>query len=91
MTVGPNTGKYIARRNTWRDFDVSRRWAGLPPCSMHDLRRSYCTNLARSMPMHVVQKLAGHSDIRATRRFYVKVLPELMVQARKVLEEALAS
>lgn len=91
MEVGPNAGKPIPRRNTWRDFDVIRRRAGLPPCSLHDLRRSYCTNLSRSMPMHVVQELAGHSDIRTTRRFYVKVQPELMDEARRVLEQAVAS
>ena len=73
------------------DFDVIRQRAGLPPCSMHDLRRSYCTNLSRSIPMHVVQELAGHSDIRTTRRFYLKVQPELMDEARRVLEEAMAS
>lgn len=35
----PNAGRPISRGNTWRDFDVIRRRAGLPPCSLHDLRR----------------------------------------------------
>lgn len=91
LAKGPNLGKRIPRQNTWRDFDVIRRRAGLSACSMHDLRRSYCTNLAQAMPMHVVQELAGHSDIRTTRRFYVKVQPELMEEARRVLEKAVAS
>ncbi|MFQ5464143.1 MAG: tyrosine-type recombinase/integrase [Phycisphaerae bacterium] len=90
MAFGPNAGKPIPRRNTWRDFDVIRRRASLPPCSLHDLRRSYCTNLSKSMPMHVVQELAGHSDIRTTRRYYVKVQPELFDEARRVMENALA-
>ncbi len=59
--------------------------------SLHDLRGSYCTNLSRSIPMHVVQELAGHSDIRTTRRYYVKVQPELMDETRKVLAKAIAS
>ena len=36
--------------------------------------------------MHVVQELAGHSDIRTTRRFYLKVEPKLMKAAREALE-----
>lgn len=60
-----------------------------PKCSMHDLRRSFCTNLSRAIPMHVVQELAGHSDIRTTRRFYVQVEPELMQRACRALETAL--
>ena len=91
LDKGPNAFKRMHRRNTWRDFDVIRRRVGLPPCCLHDLRRSYCTNLSRSMPMHVVQELAGHSDIRTTRRYYVKVQPELFEEARRVLEKAVAS
>jgi integrase len=86
---GPNAGQRIGRNNVWRDFDAIRRQAGLPKCSMHDLRRSFCTNLSRAIPMHVVQELAGHSDIRTTRRFYVQVEPELMQCACRVLETEL--
>lgn len=87
---GPNAGGPMPRNNSWRDFNAIRRRAGLPECSMHDLRKSFCTNLARSMPMHVVQELAGHSDIRTTRRFYLKLEPELMNEARLAVERALA-
>ncbi|MGE0482313.1 MAG: tyrosine-type recombinase/integrase [Phycisphaerae bacterium] len=80
----------MPRNNSWRDFNAIRKRAGLPACSMHDLRKSFCTNLARSMPMHVVQELAGHSDIRTTRRFYLKLEPELMDAARLAVERALA-
>lgn len=86
---GPHAGQRIERNNVWRDFNAIRRKAGLPKCSMHDLRRSFCTNLSRAMPMHVVQELAGHSDIRTTRRFYVQVEPELMQRACRALETAL--
>ena len=79
-------GKQIKRQNTWRDFQVIRRKAGVPDCSLHDLRKSYCTNLAGSIPMHVVQELAGHSDIRTTRQYYVKVRPELLEKARRAVD-----
>jgi integrase len=36
--------------------------------------------------MHVVQELAGHSDIRTTRRYYLKVAPEFMEAARQAVE-----
>lgn len=86
---GPNEGKPMPRNNVWRDFGAVRRRAGVPPCSLHDLRRSFCTNISGAVPMHVVQELAGHSDIRTTRRFYLKVEPKLMEAAREALEVTL--
>jgi len=83
----PGKGKQLKRQNTWRDFQAIRRRAGVPRCSLHDLRRSYCTNLASSVPMHIVQELAGHSDIRTTRQYYVKVRPELLDKARKAVDD----
>jgi integrase len=36
------------------------------------------------------QELAGHSDIRTTQRYYVKVQPELIEKARKAIELSVA-
>ena len=83
---GPNVGDRMKRNNVWRDFQALRRRAGLPKCTMHDLRKTWCTNLAGELPMHVVQELAGHSDIRTTRQFYVKVPPEQMTRARRAVD-----
>ena len=88
---GPSKGQLMKRQNTWRDFQVIRRRAGIPPCSMHDLRKSYCTNLSGKLPMHVVQEFSGHSDIRTTRRYYLKVQPEFMKAAREAIEACLES
>ena len=55
------------------DTEAIRVKDGLPKCSFHDLRKSYCTNLADAVPLHVVQELAGHADIRTTRKHYLKV------------------
>ncbi|MEL6497963.1 MAG: site-specific integrase [Planctomycetota bacterium] len=41
--------------------------------SFHDLRRTYCTWMAQTLPMHVLQAFAGHTDIRTTMTFYTKV------------------
>jgi integrase len=37
----------------------------------------------------VVQELAGHSDIRTTRRYYVKMQPEFIAAVRAAVEAAL--
>ncbi len=87
----PDTGGRMKRQNTWRDFQAIRRKAALPRCSFHDLRKSYCTNLADVIPLHVVQELAGHADIRTTRRHYVKVRDEQIDSARCALEEVMRS
>ena len=34
----------------------------------------------------VVQELAGHSDIRTTRQYYVKVRPELLERVRRAVD-----
>ena len=83
---GPAAGDRVKRQNTWRDFHAIARRAGLPTCSLHHLRKTWCTNLAGSLPMHVVQELAGHSDIRTTRQFYVKIPPEQMARARRAID-----
>ncbi len=86
---GPAKGDRMKRLNAWRDFQSIREKAGLPKCSYHDLRKSYCTNLAGAVPLHVVQELAGHSDIRTTRKHYVKVRDEHIELARHALEDVM--
>jgi len=58
---GPAKGDRMKRLNIWRDFQVIREKAGLPKCSFHDLRKSYCTNLAGAVPLHVVQEYKRRS------------------------------
>jgi len=87
---GPSKGRRVTRNNIWRDFQVIRRRAGIAGCSMHDLQGSYCTNLAEHVPMHLVQELAGHSDIRTTRQYYLRVRPELMEKARETVDVLVA-
>ena len=88
---GPYQGLPIKSQNIWRDFQVIRRRANLAKCSIHDLRRSYCTNLSAAVPMHVVQELAGHSDIRTTQKYYLKMRPEFIEQARRSIDSTLES
>ncbi len=88
---GPAAGDRVKRSNVWRDFQALRRKAGIAKCSFHDLRKSYCTNLANAVPLHVVQELAGHADIRTTRKHYLKVHDEQIESARRALNEVMRS
>jgi len=91
ISRGPTAGGRVKQSNLWRDFQAIREKASLPKCSFHDLRKSYCTNLADAVPLHVVQELAGHADIRTTRKHYLKVRDEQINSARRALEEMMRS
>ncbi len=86
---GPDAGDRVKRQNITRDFRVICRRGGVPRCKFHDLRKSYCTNIAQVTPLHVVQQLAGHADIRTTQKHYLQVQPELIDAARHAVEEVL--
>jgi integrase len=75
--------------NVLRRFKTLCRKAKVGPYSVHDLRRSCITNWARELPIHVVQKLAGHSDIRTTQRYYLSIQVEDLRKARRVQSKVL--
>lgn len=54
------------------------------PFTIHDLRHSCTTNWAAHLQIHVVQQLAGHSDIKTTQQFYLSVRPEDVAKAKMV-------
>jgi integrase len=76
--------------NLIRSFNVICRRAGVKKCTLHDLRRSAITNWAQKLPIHVVQQLAGHSDVSTTRKYYLSVRSEDLVLAGKILNGILA-
>jgi integrase len=73
--------------NLLRRFKTLCRRAGIGPYTIHDLRRSCITNWAKLLPIHVVQQLAGHSDIKTTETYYLSVQPEDLAKARRVQSE----
>jgi integrase len=75
--------------NLHKRFQKIIRQAEVLKCTLHGLRRSCITNWARVFPIHVVQKLAEHSDIRTTRQYYLAVQENDLDIARKVQEEIL--
>lgn len=45
-------------------------WAGIPPCSPHDLRRSFVSHaLEAGAELAAVSRMAGHADPRTTARY----------------------
>ena len=60
-----------------------RKKSHVAACTLHDLRRSCITNWARLLPIHVVQKLAGHSDIKTTQKYYLAVEESDLENARQ--------
>ncbi len=51
----------------------------VPPATFHDLRRTYGSLLINSgAPVHVVQELLGHADVRTTRRAYAHLTAETL-------------
>ena len=70
--------------NLCRDLDVIINQVNVAPFTLHDLRRTCITNWAKVLPIHVVQKLAGHSDIRTTQKYYLAVRDDDLDKARKL-------
>jgi integrase len=76
--------KQFLINNLNRNLAVLRKRAGAAKFTYHDLRRSCITNWARFLPAHVVQKLAGHSDIKTTQIYYLAVQEDDLERARQV-------
>lgn len=75
--------------NLLRRLKTICRRAGVLLYSFHDLRRSCITNWAKYLPIHVVQQLAGHSDIRTTQKYYLSVQSEDIKKAQLVQSKLL--
>jgi len=84
-------GKSEIVNNMWKNFKRFCQEAGILRCTLHDLRRSAITNWAQSLPIQVVQQLAGHSDIATTRKYYLAVRPDDMAAANKTINSILES
>ncbi len=78
-----NKGQSLVN-NILRRFKTLCRRAKVKIYSIHDLRRSCITNWAKSLPVHVVQLLAGHSDIKTTQTYYLSVQEEDIKKAQSV-------
>ncbi len=69
-----NDGKLAASykliNNLKRQLDAIQAVAGC--CgTIHDLRRSYGTAMAKLVPLHDLKRLLGHSNFATTEAFYL--------------------
>ena len=83
-----NNGQSLSN-NILRRFKTLCKRAKVKIYSVHDMRRSCITNWAKALPVHVVQMLAGHSDIRTTQTYYLSVQPEDIKKSQKIQSEML--
>jgi integrase len=87
-------GKWNSRsevvNNLHERFNTIRRHANVAKCTIHDLRRSAITNWAQRLPIQVVQTLAGHADIKTTRKYYLAVRDEDFSYASEVVRQILS-
>ena len=50
--------------------------------TMHDLRKSFATRMARHVPMHELQRLLGHESITTTARYYTEASENVVEAVR---------
>lgn len=74
-----NIGTPMEPRNLNRHFAAVLKRVGLPKTTrLHDLRHSAATlMLLQGVPLRVISKILGHTQIRITADIYTHVLPEL--------------
>lgn len=90
MFVTTNGTPYSAR-NFIRDFKGQLKAAGLPDIRFHDLRHTTATLLlSRNVHPKVVQEILGHSQISLTMDVYSHVIPSVMDDALKLLDDTVA-
>ena len=76
--------------NLLRSIEVVCKRAGVEYFTPHDLRRSCITNWAKKLPIQTVQKLAGHSNMETTRKYYLSVQESDLDLARKIQSKVMA-
>lgn len=86
------TGAPVDTSNATKRFQQLLADAGLPRKRFHDLRHTAATFLlAQGMDLKVVQEVLGHSQISLTANTYAHVLPSLMDEAVKRMDDLLGS
>jgi integrase/recombinase XerD len=91
-----NSGYLFATLNgssVWRQTEVDdlfrkyRKLAGISkPLTAHILRHTFCTQLLmRGVPMNVVARLAGHSSVEVTMKYYAGVVE--VAKAKEIIKD----
>ena len=87
LILTAETGEPIKPRNLQRGLDIILSAAGVPHIGLHDLRKTYGSQLARSgVGVHAVMTLLGHSNIATAEKHYIEVLTEDAAAAAAVFD-----
>ena len=66
--------EYRDKSNTNKKWHAIVKQAEIPPITVHDLRRTGITRaLLAGMPSVLVQRMAGHKNIKTTMEYYTEV------------------
>jgi integrase len=63
----PLLGAPLDRTKVTRRFQRACRDAGVPAIRFHDLRHTFGTMLAASVPLRTIQEFLGHADLKTTQ------------------------
>lgn len=81
-------GTFKDPRNLLRDFNRLTKDAGLPKCTIHDLRHLHATQLMiNGINPKVVQERLGHSRVAVTLDLYSHVNEDLQIDAALSFEQ----
>jgi len=75
---------------TWKRTKNGLLTPDKPTISYHDLRRSAITNWSKSANIQTVSRLAGHSDISTTQRYYLSATQDQIELARQASEASMS-
>ena len=76
-------------RNLLREFHELIKKAGVPHCTIHDLRHLHATLLLRDeINPKIVQERLGHNNVKVTLDIYSHVTPDLQEEAALNLEKS---
>ena len=78
-----------ARKRLAEEREVELKELPWPTGSLHDLRRTYGTHMARVVPIHVLKEYMGHSKIDTTQTFYLAADTRDADVARETLSDFL--
>lgn len=71
------TGNWIYYKKPNRHVEYISKKVGVKVITFHHVRSTYATRLfEKNVPIKVVQKLLGHSDIKTTQDIYTKVMKD---------------
>ena len=74
------------RNNVQRNFVPIVECAGIERCFLHDLRRTFVSQLAMAgVNAAVVEKVGGHASTGTTVKYYRRIMPEALRSAQAQL------